>query len=143
MQNIAMSRVPSSFIEAVDPIDITIGRRLKFRRNFMGLTQESLARQIGVSFQQIQKYESGQNKISAGKLYHISKILEAPLTFFFEEDEPISPGKTGMSDQGQDDFNHEDLINKSESAHLLRAYYDISDKKKRKTALDMLKGLQS
>lgn len=128
--------------ETIDPIDIMIGKRLKFRRNFMGMTQESLARLLGVSFQQIQKYESGQNKIAASKLYHIAKILSSPIQYFFEDESAAASAQHGMSDQAQDGFAYEDTVDTGESARALRAYSAIKDPKKRKIALDMLKGLQ-
>lgn len=124
--------------ENIDPIDIIIGKRIKFRRRLLGITQDGLARKLGISFQQIQKYESGQNKIYAGRLYHISLILKTPLTYFFEDE-----SKPGLSDQTQEGFVHDDLINKSETATLVRVYYDIQDKKKRKTALEMMKAFHS
>jgi transcriptional regulator with XRE-family HTH domain len=130
--------------EPIDPIDLRIGKRMKFRRNFMGLTQETLAREIGVSFQQIQKYESGQNKISASKLYHLSLALKSPVSFFFEDEtQASSAGMAGMSDQEQSPFDHSSEIDTAESAMFLRAYTQIVDKKKRKVALEMLKGLSS
>ncbi|MDD9911943.1 MAG: helix-turn-helix transcriptional regulator [Alphaproteobacteria bacterium] len=66
------------------PIDIHVGQRLKQQRKLQGISQESLAKQLGITFQQIQKYENGTNRISASKLYELSQILKAPVQFFFE-----------------------------------------------------------
>ena len=123
--------------ESADALDILIGRKIKFRRKLLGMTQQDLASKLNISFQQVQKYETGENKIYAGRLYHISQILKTPLQHFFEDDT-----KSGLSDQSQDGFLLDDPMDKSETAILVRIYYDIQDKKKRKTALDMMKGLQ-
>ncbi|MDD9919621.1 MAG: helix-turn-helix transcriptional regulator [Alphaproteobacteria bacterium] len=66
------------------PIDIHVGQRLKQQRKLQGISQESLAKQLGITFQQIQKYENGNNHISARKLYELSQILKTPIQFFFE-----------------------------------------------------------
>ena len=66
------------------PIDIHVGQRLKQQRTLQGISQESLAKQLGITFQQIQKYEHGTNRISASKLYELSQILKTPIQFFFE-----------------------------------------------------------
>ena len=66
------------------PIDIHVGQRLKQQRILQGISQESLAKQLGITFQQIQKYENGTNRISASKLYELSQILKTPIQFFFE-----------------------------------------------------------
>ncbi len=127
--------------ENIDTIDIVIGKKIRFRRNLLGITQEALARELGISFQQVQKYESGQNKIYASRLYHIAKILKTSVSFFFEDEKDVK--KPGLSDNEQDGFFHDDLMDKSETAALLRAYYQIDDKRKRKTAVEMMKGLSS
>lgn len=66
-------------------IDIHVGRRIKTRRQLLHISQESLAGDIGVTFQQVQKYESGHNRVSASRLYEIAKVLDVPMAFFFEE----------------------------------------------------------
>ncbi|MDD9912643.1 MAG: helix-turn-helix transcriptional regulator [Alphaproteobacteria bacterium] len=66
------------------PIDIHVGQRLKQQRLLQGISQESLAKQLGITFQQIQKYENSTNRISASKLYQLSQILKTPIQFFFE-----------------------------------------------------------
>lgn len=127
--------------ESLDPIDILIGKRIRFRRNLLGLTQDALAKSLGISFQQIQKYESGQNKIYASRLYHIASMLKVPMSFFFEDENLKKPG--GMSDISQDAFLQDNPMDKSETTTLIRTYYNIEDKKKRKTAIEMMKGLKS
>ena len=70
--------------KAPHPIDIHVGQRLKQQRKLQGISQENLAKQLGITFQQIQKYENGTNRISASKLYELSQILKTPIQFFFE-----------------------------------------------------------
>lgn len=79
-----MSKVP-------DPIDLHVGARLRYRRMLLGMSQEALAARLGLTFQQIQKYEKGQNRIGASRLYRIAQTLDAPIGFFFE-DLPEQPG---------------------------------------------------
>ncbi len=128
-------------IEHIDQIDILIGKRIRFRRNLLGMTQDTLAKELGISFQQVQKYESGQNKIYASRLYHIASILKTPVTLFFEDD---GVKKTpGMSDQEQESFVQDNHMDKAETAALIRTYYNIDDKKKRKTVIEMMKSMHS
>lgn len=68
-----------------DPVDIHVGLRLRIRRSLLGLSQEKLAESIGLTFQQIQKYERGMNRISAGRLYQFAQILDVPVTWFYQE----------------------------------------------------------
>lgn len=68
-----------------DPVDVHVGNRLRVRRTLLGVSQEKLAKDIGLTFQQIQKYERGMNRISAGRLYQFSKILNVPLDYFFNQ----------------------------------------------------------
>src|SRR5512145_297854 len=68
-----------------DPIDVHVGGRLRLRRTLMGLSQTDLAKSVGLTFQQVQKYESGANRVSASRLYHISESLDVPVSFFFDD----------------------------------------------------------
>ena len=68
------------------PIDIHVGKRLKQQRLLQGISQESLAKQLGITFQQIQKYENATNRISASKLYQLSQVLEVPIQYFFDNE---------------------------------------------------------
>jgi transcriptional regulator with XRE-family HTH domain len=66
------------------PIDVLVGKRLRTRRKMLGISQEGLSESVGVTFQQVQKYEKGTNRISASRLYEISIVLRVPITYFFE-----------------------------------------------------------
>lgn len=68
-----------------NPVDVYVGKRIRLRRNLMGLSQDKLAQMLGMTFQQVQKYERGMNRVSASRLWDLSKILNVPVNFFFEE----------------------------------------------------------
>ena len=126
-------------------IDIHVGQRLRVRRSLMGLSQEKLAESTGVTFQQIQKYERGTNRISAGRLYELSNILDVPVTYFFEQ---ISGGSShsvmpGMSDNAQDSFSHdrEDVMSTRETLELVKTYYAIKDPEFRKDVMKFVKSM--
>lgn len=130
-------------------VDKHVGKRLKIRRNLMGMSQDDLAREIGVTFQQIQKYEHGTNRISAGKLFEFAEIMNVMVDFFFEG----LPGyNTGManavSDNGQAQFNDSDkntslnqAFDNKETMDLVRAYYAIEDEKVRHRLLQFIKSV--
>ena len=76
-------------------IDAHVGARLRLRRMLLGMSQEKLARTIGLSFQQVQKYECGNNRIGAGRLYDLSRALDVPVSFFYEDIAPV-PAERGL-----------------------------------------------
>ncbi len=76
-----------------DPIDILVGQKIKHRRLLKGLTQQKISDVLGITFQQLQKYEKGTNRVSASRLYHMAKILECPIGYFFEETDRELPEK--------------------------------------------------
>ncbi|WP_084507197.1 helix-turn-helix domain-containing protein [Geminicoccus roseus] len=89
-------------VEHPDPIDIHVGRRLKLRRMLVGMSQERLGELLGVTFQQIQKYERGANRMGSSRLFAISRILDTPIAWFFDEmDEAPGPSKpaSGLSEE--------------------------------------------
>ena len=92
------------------PVDVHVGQRIRVRRNLVGLSQTELSERIGVSFQQMQKYEKGANRISASRLWEVSSILDAPISWFFD-------GFGQMDEDG-----HNDFITKRETLHLVRYF---------------------
>ncbi|MDX1581422.1 MAG: helix-turn-helix transcriptional regulator, partial [Alphaproteobacteria bacterium] len=117
-----------------------VGRRLKERRSLMGLSQEKLGAAVGLTFQQIQKYERGQNRIGASRLFELAEVLNVPVQFFFEgmADAP------GLSDQPQEPFGENvapDLLSRRETLELVRTYYRIASPELRRRALDVLRSL--
>lgn len=126
-----------------DHVDVHVGKRLKVRRSLLGLSQEKLADAVGLTFQQIQKYERGTNRISAGRLYQLSVPLGVPVEYFFEQlDAPGKQGATtGLSDNSQEPFGSNDLMQKKETLDLLRAYYSIDDPEARKDIYKFVKSM--
>ena len=112
-----------------DPVDVHVGQRLRVRRSLLGLSQEKLADSIGLTFQQIQKYERGMNRISAGRLYQFSKILDVPVAYFYDQFAGKSrfTATLGMADNDQEEFTMGDLMQSKETIDLIRAYYSIDN----------------
>lgn len=132
-----------------DNIDKFVGQRLKSRRILLGMSQEKLAESAGITFQQVQKYERGTNRISASRLLKFSKVLQVPVTFFFEgtdevflQDAPSRKG--GLADNDQEPMGDSlpaDVFSRKETLVLLRSYYAISDPDMRKMLLKMVKSM--
>src|SRR5690606_34025694 len=78
-----------------NPIDIHVGSRVRLRRNMLGMSQEKLGERLGITFQQVQKYEKGTNRVGASRLQAIASILDAPVSFFFEDAPGQGTGQTG------------------------------------------------
>src|SRR3712207_4575070 len=80
-----------------NPIDFRVGARLRLRRNMLGLSQERLGEAIGLTFQQVQKYERGAHRIGASRLYELSRVLDVPVSFFFDDTDPVrAPAMGGV-----------------------------------------------
>jgi transcriptional regulator with XRE-family HTH domain len=111
-----------------DPIDITIGSRLRLRRLALGFSQDSLARSLGITFQQIQKYERGTNRIFASRLFHLARVLRVPVSFFFQGLSPTADeAAPGSADSAATVENVQDLLGKSDTLRLIQAYNKIND----------------
>ena len=127
-----------------NPIDVHVGSRVRLRRTLLGMSQEKLGEAIGLTFQQVQKYERGFNRIGASRLFDLSRVLDVPVGFFFDDmpDDVAakSPGQTrGMAEEPME-FER-DPVAKRESLEFVRAYYKISDPTVRKRLFDMVKAL--
>ncbi len=110
------------------PVDVHVGKRIRHRRWLVGKTQQQLAEQVGIKFQQIQKYETGMNRISASRLWDIADALDVPIMFFFEGyDETASNDKAKNKASGQGD-----LLADKEALELVRSYYAIPENQRRK-----------
>ncbi len=121
-------------------MDVHVGQRIKVRRSLMGLSQEKLAESVGITFQQIQKYERGTNRVSAGRLFELSKILDVPVNFFFDQFDNNNVA-SGMADNDQDGFQHDDIMTRKETTDLLRAYYSVEDANARKDIMKFIKSM--
>src|ERR671928_1129093 len=92
-------------METPNPIDVRVGARLRLRRNMLGLSQEKLGEAIGLTFQQVQKYERGANRIGASRLHELSRVLDVPISFFFDDTDPVrAPAMEGFTEPATDDF---------------------------------------
>jgi transcriptional regulator with XRE-family HTH domain len=132
-------------IDGPDPIDVHLGAKVRSRRQIIGFSQGNLADLIGLTFQQLQKYERGTNRISVSRLIDISKALKVPLEYFFEGCTPFSEnGKKstakGFSDSKQAGFDGTPSLDR-ESVELLRAYHKIKTPKMKKQLLEMARAL--
>jgi transcriptional regulator with XRE-family HTH domain len=124
-----------------NPVDIHVGGRIRLRRNMLGMSQEKLGESLGITFQQIQKYEKGSNRVGASRLQAIAGILSVPVSFFFE-DAPgqEAHGAKGLAEEGSPSFVV-DFLNSAEGLQLNRAFVRISDVKVRRRIIDLVKAL--
>ena len=123
-----------------DPIDTHVGSRIRLRRTMMGLSQEKLADAVGITFQQVQKYENGSNRVGASRLYNISNVLDVPVDFFFEGYEENS-GPSLMAAEESGGMDMKKIMESRETVELLRCYYTIKDEAVRKKVFEMIKSI--
>lgn len=132
---------------SAQPIDGHVGQKLRIRRSLLGMSQEKLADKVGITFQQIQKYERGTNRVSASRLHEFSSILGVPVGYFFpDQDESAYTAHLGLSDNDQQGFLVEDnddtdVMKRKETIKLVRMYYKIEDKKLRQSIMSHIKTL--
>ncbi len=119
-------------------IDLHVGKRLRRRRRLLGLTQQSLAEQVGIRFQQIQKYECGANRVSAARLFELSEALSVPIQYFYEGLSSNDP----LFHTPDPDVIAPDVLSKKETMDLVRAYYAMGEQP-RKHLLDLAKSLEA
>lgn len=139
------SKNPVSRTGKPNPVDIHVGSRVRLRRTLLGLSQEKLGEAVGLTFQQIQKYERGANRIGSSRLYALSRILDVPVSFFFEDMPAEISGKggkpvPGVFAQTQQEFSADPLA-KRETLELVRAYYKIREPSVRKRLFELAKSL--
>ena len=127
-----------------NPVDAHVGSRVRLRRMLLGMSQERLGESMGLTFQQVQKYEKGVNRIGASRLFQISKILDVPVQFFFEE-APHVGGDGGTTARGMAEPDSEafilEFLNSREGLELNRAFVKIADPKVRKSVVDLVRAL--
>jgi transcriptional regulator with XRE-family HTH domain len=133
------------------PIDIHVGSRVRLRRTLLGMSQERLGDALGLTFQQVQKYERGVNRVGASRLFDISRVLDVPISYFFDDmpegmsETPVSGPRGRMYGfaETQEPFapGVDDHMNKRETLELVRAYYRITDPAVRKRMFDLMKSL--
>jgi transcriptional regulator with XRE-family HTH domain len=132
------------------PVDAHVGSRVRLRRTLLGISQEKLGLAIGLTFQQVQKYERGANRIGASRLFDIAQALDAPIAFFFEDMpvaaanaqyRPISGDPDVDGKKQEDEMPDRDPMAKREILELAKAYYRIPDVQVRKKLFDLVKTL--
>ena len=126
-----------------NPTDVHVGSRIRLRRNMLGMSQEKLGENLGITFQQIQKYEKGTNRVGASRLQAISNILGVPVSFLFEDapGQPAAAGK-GFAEDPAASFTL-DFCSSAEGLQLNRAFVKIQDAKVRRKVIDLVKALGS
>ena len=136
-----------------NPVDIHVGNRVRMYRTLKGLSQEKLGEALGLTFQQVQKYEKGLNRIGASRLWDISQVLETPIALFYEgisdETKSLSPRNLNVDEKA--DFTNKlsqiteaidsDPLNRKETLELMRAYYSIADRTLAQKIFDLIKSL--
>lgn len=127
-----------------NPIDVYVGSRVRLRRMIVGMSQEKLGEYLGLTFQQVQKYEKGTNRIGASRIYQISKILDVPVQFFFDgapdEGRSFEQASEGFSEDKSGSFLME-FVGTSEGLELNRAFQKISNASIRRNLLDLVRTL--
>lgn len=125
-----------------NPTDVHVGARVRLRRTLLGMSQEKLGDAIGLTFQQVQKYERGANRVGASRLYDLSRVLDVPVSFFFEDiaaSGALEPGAGGLAEAAEG--YEADPMLKRETLELVRAYYKITDPHIRRRLFDLAKAL--
>jgi transcriptional regulator with XRE-family HTH domain len=113
------------------PIDVHVGKRIRMRRLFLGMNQETLANALGLTFQQVQKYEGGANRVSASRLSEMAAALGVPIPYFFEDFGPATPEATRLRER----------LEQPETIELIRLFYTIPDTRVRTQFLGMVKAV--
>jgi transcriptional regulator with XRE-family HTH domain len=127
------------------PVDVHVGARLRQRRTLLGMTQTDLGDALGLTFQQVQKYERGTNRVGAGRLYDLSRVLDVSIEHFFEDMPPESaarsPATKGRGKAKKPPRYEPDPMVKRETLEFVRAYYKIEDVDVRKLVYQLITGL--
>ena len=130
-----------------NPIDVHVGRRIRQRRTLLGMSQEKLAEAIGLTFQQVQKYERGGNRVGSSRLFDLTRVLDVPISYFFEEMEAGVAAKSPSQLMGvpaskmQKVAAEPDPLTKRETLELVRAYHKIAEPRVRKRMFELTKAI--
>lgn len=126
------------------PVDVHVGSRVRMRRTLLGLSQTKLGEAIGLTFQQVQKYERGANRIGSSRLFELSQVLDVPVSFFFDEMLPevetsVKDGEAARHAVAKP--NGKDPVSKRETLELVRNYYRVGDPRVRKRIFELVKSI--
>ena len=125
---------------APNPVDIHVGSRIRLRRKALGISQDRLANALGLTFQQVQKYERGSNRVSASKLYEIARTLRASIAYFFEGLADPADAAAGVAEPEPPEFIH-DLVMTPEGSELASLFPKIRRRRTRRAVLNLIKSL--
>lgn len=123
-----------------NPIDVHVGHQIRQRRATLGVSQEQLAGVLGLSFQQVQKYERGVNRVGASRLHDLARALDVPIGYFFEDAPGARPGQSGGMRETQQSLD-EDILGRRETLDLVRAFSGITDADVRHRVLELIRSL--
>ncbi len=139
-----MTKTSSARAVSKQDVDAHVGKRLRLRRTLMGLSQEAVARAVGITFQQVQKYEKGSNAMNAGRLYEFARFMNVPVAYFFEGLDSFSAqsakGASGFSEAASDKFDHK-TVSDRESLEIMKAFKRINEQVIRKRLADLVRAV--
>lgn len=121
-----------------NPIDVHVGARVRLRRTLLGMSQERLGEALGLTFQQVQKYERGANRVGASRLFELAKALNVPVSYFFDDMAEEEAGTDAAPAAGPMD---EDPMRRRETIELVRAYYRITDDAARRRLYELMRSI--
>ena len=127
-----------------NPIDVHVGNRLRLRRTLLGMSQQKVGEALGLTFQQVQKYERGTNRIGASRLWDLAGVLDCPVSFFFDEMDEKAAGQSPRNWNGEPSEllpRQDDPMNRRETLELVRAYYRIKGYHVRRRIYELAKSL--
>ncbi len=141
----AKGKIPAGRPGIPNPVDIHVGGRIRLRRTLLGMSQEKLGEAIGLTFQQVQKYERGTNRVGASRLFDLSGVLDVPVQFFFDDmatevSDQAPRLRAGLADAPNVEFDADPMA-KRETLELVRAYYRIKDPVIRKRIFELCKAM--
>ncbi|WOI53346.1 helix-turn-helix transcriptional regulator [Parvularcula sp. LCG005] len=131
---------------APHPMDIHVGSRVRLRRMMKGISQDKLGEELGLTFQQVQKYEKGVNRIGASRLFDIARILDVPVQFFYDDFGDSATNMIGLAEKGAPEYQDERadflaMLATPEGMQLCRAFSRIEDPQVRRRVLDLVRTL--
>ena len=130
-----------------NPVDIHVGGRVRFRRMLLGMSQEKLGERLGLTFQQVQKYEKGINRIGASRLFDLSQVLGVPVQFFYDEApgsyEQPTAGQPGFAERQSTESYIVEFLNSRDGLELNKAFVRIREPKTRRAIVDLVRSLAS
>jgi transcriptional regulator with XRE-family HTH domain len=133
-----MARLGPDADRSPNPVDLHVGARIRMRRKVLGVSQEKLADELGLTFQQVQKYERGANRVSASKLYEIARALSAPVSYFFEGLSETA-GQTVIGDGAEASMH--DFLMTPEGLELAAVFPRIKRSRIRRRLLDLVRSM--